>query len=908
MPNLFSLFQGGITVKVPSRSTTLAEVLEWIRNGKYKNEISVIRDAGHNVKAVSFHKKKLDYVTWSGTFSVRIAENLIEHSGYIVIDFDHLQDPESFKVQLKYDPYVAACFISPSGAGLKAVVRIKDTDRHKEVFADLAYYFNNVYRLPKEEKVDPSGSDVNRACFLSYDPDAFENPDSKVYVIQNKIPEKPRTEQQISQDATQAEKHVSAIVDRIEASNMAVCNTYEELLLIGFSLSTLGEAGRPYFHRICAKNDKYEAKVTDEKFDNFLKTTRFTTYAKFVSICKDYGIDTSRPKKESTVGDKDITKNTVHDKSLTDSKKAKKEKREDLHPTVWYKDGGMEIKSGKYFDEVAPNFQVFIKYKTEDEQENVTWILEIKKIDEDPIYLEVFHDDFCSARKLKNMLATKRLGFKIKDGHLDELHSYLFTRTKFSSALKVLRYGFHKDSKVYFFANKALNLTTGEIVSPDEFGIVEANEFHLSIPKKTKMRQQRYTLSDTDISFQEFWKLYATAHTYDKSFVPICFYIFSLFRDIGLKYKNFSPILFLKGGYGTGKSSMIRVLTAAFGHKQEGVNLKSKNTDAALIKLMSQTSNAIIWFDEFHNELPNEGLLQAAYDNDGYHKSTGDNESIDTNTVEIYSALALTSNYLPQNDIFFSRCLYIGINSQKKTDQQSEAFNKLTDLEDTGLGCLTVELLRHRHILEANENYLVSLNRISKGFKAATKGQNIPQRFFENMAQVMAAAYTFQCLGLINILTFETSNEDEILQEFVSMGVTAINTQVRIMSDTKASAEFFEILQMAFDAGAVQEELHFRFNGDNILLNFRKLYNIFSQKYSTTFRKNPPERDEIQTELATLAGHSDWESLSKGIRFANDGTGSSTASTIPQTGSCELNYKQLREVYSIDFENRPIFK
>ncbi|MDQ6479828.1 BT4734/BF3469 family protein [Dyadobacter sp. LHD-138] len=905
----FSLFLGGINVKKPDRSISLEEVITWVRDGKYSTEIANVR-AASNPKEAAFHKKSLDFVTPSGIFSpTRLAANLQEHSGLIVIDLDHIQSPESLKLQFQQDPFVNACFVSPSANGLKVIVKIKDTDRHKETFADLAFYFNTSYILYDQEKVDPSGSDVCRACFLSHDPTAYYNPDSKVYSIQNRIPEKPKSERQIEKDATELEKWVSVLTDRIETHTMDICNDYgTEWLLIAFSLSVLKENGRSYFHRISKQNAKYNEKDTDAKFDNALKTSRFTNIAKLVSICKDYGIDTSQPGKEKPVKEKSETKNTVQDNSLTDKKKAKKENREDLHPTVWYKDGGMEIKSGKYFDEVAPNFQVFIKYKTEDEQENVTWILEIKKIDEDPIYLEVFHDDFCSARKLKNMLATKRLGFKIKDGHLDELHSYLFTRTKFSSALKVLRYGFHKDSKVYFFANKALNLTSGEIVTPDDFGIVEANEFHLSIPKKTKMRQQRYTLSDTDISFQEFWKLYATAHTYDKSFVPICFYIFSLFRDIGLKYKNFSPILFLKGGYGTGKSSMIRVLTAAFGYKQEGVNLKSKNTDAALIKLMSQTSNAIIWFDEFHNELPNEGLLQAAYDNDGYHKSTGDNESIDTNTVEIYSALALTSNYLPQNDIFFSRCLYIGINSQKKTDQQTEAFNKLNDLEDTGLGCLTVELLRHRQILEANDNYLVSLNRISKGFKVATKGQNIPQRFFENMAQVMAAAYTFQCLGLINILTFETSNEDEILQEFVSMGVTAINTQVRIMSDTKASAEFFEILQMAFDAGAVQEELHFRFNGDNILLNFRKLYNIFSQKYSVTFRKNPPERDEIQTELATLAGHSDWESLSKGIRFANDGTGSSTASTIPQTGSCELNYKQLREVYSIDFQNRPILK
>lgn len=900
----FSLFLGGINVKKPDRSTSLEEVIAWIRDGKYSAEIANVRGAA-NTKEAAFHKKSLDFVTFSGIFSpTRLAANLQEHSGMIVVDLDHIQDPAGLKLQLQEDTFVHACFVSPSGNGLKVIVKIKDTDRHKETFADLAFYFNTSYILYDQEKVDPSGSDVCRACFMSHDPEIYYNPDSRVYSIQNGIPEKPKSERQIEKDATELEKWVSVLTDRIEKHTMDICNDYgTEWLLIAFSLSVLGENGRTYFHRISKQNAKYDEKDTDAKFDNALKTSRFTNIAKLVSICKDYGIDTSRPGKEKPVKEKSETKNTVQDNSLADKKKAKKEKREELHPTVWYKDGGMEIKSGKYFDEVAPNFQVFIKYKTEDEQENVTWILEIRKIDEDPIFLEVIHDDFCSARKLKNMLATKRLGFKIKDGHLDELHSYLFTRTRFSTAVKVLRYGFNPDSKVYFFANKALNLKTGEMLKPDEFGIVEANELHLSIPQQTKLRQMRYTLTDQVVEFQYFWKIYATAHLRENAFLPVCFYIFSLFRDLGLQFKNFSPILYLKGGAGTGKSSMVRILTAGFGRKQEGVNLKSKNTDAALVKLMSQTSNSIIWFDEFHNELTNEGLLQAAYDNDGYHKSTADFNSIDTATVDIHSALALTSNYIPANPIFFSRCLFVPITAQNKSDEQRTAFYALEDIQEGGLGSMTVELLKHRSLLD-NGNYGTSYNRLYAGLKKNFKGQSVPERLFANMSQILAAAYTLQCMGKINLLDFETTDEQEILQEYLEMGEIFIMRQWRIMNDSKAISEFFEILQMLYDANQIHEEFHFRFTGNTILLNFRKLYNLFSQKYRQLFYKAPPDRDTIQSELATLVGKSDWEEISKGIRFANDGTSNSKASTQPHSGSCELEYKQIQQNFGIDFMNR----
>jgi len=917
----FNFFAGGIKVIEPTGSTTLKQVIDWVKNGKYADVVANIRTA-KSEKEAKFLKKFLDYVTFSGTFvPVRHAENLRLHSGYIVLDFDHNPNAAHLKMQLETDPYVAACFLSPRGEGVKAVIRIKDPGRHKETFADLAYYFNDVYRLTDKEKVDPSGSDWSRACFLSHDPTAYYNPDSKVYAIKNLVPAKaPRTVQQMAQDATETEKHIAAVVERIEHHQMDICNEYgTEWLLIAFSLSTLGEAGRDYFHRVSRLNAKYDEKDTEEKFDNAIKTTRFTNPAKFFSICKDYGVDVSKPKKQAPAKAENAKKDPTQksgtgqaDGTAPFDKPAKKKKRDrDLEDydenTVWYTfTGGMKIKGGKYWDDVASNFQLYIKYRTEDEQENVTWVLEIRKASGKSEFMEVIHDDFCSARKLKNLLATKRLGFKIKDGHLDELQSYLFTQTTFASAMKVVRYGFHPDSKVYFFANKALNLQTNELLTPDEFGIVEANEMHLSTPQQSKLRQLRYTLTSQDVSFAKFWKLYATAHLRENAFIPVCFYIFSLFRDMGLQYKNFSPILYLKGGAGTGKSSMVRILTAAFGRKQEGVNLKSKNTDAALVKLMSQTSNSIIWFDEFHNELTNEGLLQAAYDNDGYHKSTTDFNSIDTATVDIHSALALTSNYLPENQIFFSRCVFVPITAQQKTDIQRQAYDKLEEIQEQGLGQMTIELLKHRSSLEGNDNYAVSYNRIYNSLKTRFKGQNVPERLFANMSQILAAPYALQCMGHINILEIETQDEKEILAEFVEMGEMFIIRQYRIQNESKAVAEFFEIIQMLFDANQIHEGFHFRFNGDSILINFRKLYNLFSQKYRQLFYKTPPDRDTIQSELTTLAGKTEWEEISKNIRFNNPGDGNSKASTVPQSGSCELNYKQLSQSFGIDLLNRAI--
>ncbi|GAB2798611.1 hypothetical protein GCM10027275_50210 [Rhabdobacter roseus] len=904
----FSFFPGPITNKRPSKTITLAELMALVRSDTYRAAVEKVR-AQATPQAANYHKKQLDYVTPCGVFvPTRLATNLQTHSGLLVVDFDHLADAPALRLQFQADPYVMACFVSPSGSGLKVIVAAPEaTTRHKETYADLAHYFNNVYRLPDAEKVDISGSDPSRACFLSHDPDAHYNPQARPYKLRNQPPPKPRTEQQLRQDATELEQHIATVVERLETHQLDVCNDYgTEWLLIAFSMATLGEAGRGYFHRISRLNAKYDEHDADAKFENALKTTRFTSPAKFFSICKDYGLDVSRPKPEKKP--KPEPKATAEPKA----KVPKKESREDdedptpYHPSVWYRrEGSIWIKIGKYWDNVAPNFQLYIKYRTEDEREEVTWVLEIKTTPGPPQYLEVPHEDFCSAKKLKTLLATKRLGFKISDGHLDELRSYLFTETDFNTAYKMIRFGYHPGSRVFFFANVALHLDSGQLLTPDDFGIVQTRQHILSMPISNRNKQSRFELTTQRVSFQDFYRTYVTAHLYENAFLPTCFYLFSLYRDLALGYKNFSPILFLKGGAGTGKSSMIRVFTAAFGRKQEGVNLKNKNTDSALVKIMSQTSNCITWFDEYHNELNGqEGILQAAYDNDGYHKSS-DTGSIQTDNVELHSALALTSNFLPENQIFFSRCVFVPITAQEKTDHQRQAFFQLEDWQEGGLGCLSVELLPYRELLEKGGNYQLGYNRLYHALKERFRGQSVPERLFANMAQLMAAPYILNIFGKINlVLELAQPTEAEILEEYVRIGEVYIMRQWRIINESKAVAEFFEIIQMLHDQRQIQEDIHFSFKGPLIRLNFSKLYNHFALKYRLTFHKSPPDRDTIQTELAALAGYPDWNSLKKPIRFMPEGDSNSQASSMAISGCCELEYKLITDQFGIDLESK----
>jgi hypothetical protein len=138
----------------------LSQALSRIKDGRSSGTVSEVRQ-GDKEK-----KKELPVVCFSGEFSSRADDALFEHSGFIVLDFDHV-DVDSTKRSLATDDFIHSCWTSPSGAGVKALVRITNPERHRDHFRALIKYFERTHGLD----LDESGINESRACFESYDPD-----------------------------------------------------------------------------------------------------------------------------------------------------------------------------------------------------------------------------------------------------------------------------------------------------------------------------------------------------------------------------------------------------------------------------------------------------------------------------------------------------------------------------------------------------------------------------------------------------------------------------------------------------------------------------------------------------------------------------------------------------------------
>lgn len=150
--------------------------LERIKQGKSKDLVEWLR----TLSKTEYDKNKVQLpgVCFNGVFEYRSITGIKEHSGLIILDFDKFDSIEEtidFKNSICDDDYIYSCWISPSGKGIKALVKIpKDIDNHKEYFKSL----KNHYKHPNW---DDSGSDVSRFCFESYDSELYLNENSLVW-------------------------------------------------------------------------------------------------------------------------------------------------------------------------------------------------------------------------------------------------------------------------------------------------------------------------------------------------------------------------------------------------------------------------------------------------------------------------------------------------------------------------------------------------------------------------------------------------------------------------------------------------------------------------------------------------------------------------------------------------------
>lgn len=167
---------------------TIPEILHEIKTGKYRPGIIYLRKslAENKLEAYEKAKKSLPAFTPSGKFvGGRKMEFLETYSNFIILDIDKLSqtDLQNAKHKANQSEYTYASFISPSGNGLKILVKVNTTkEDHKETFLAIQKHYETLLN----HEIDKSGKDITRLCFYSFDDNLYQNEAAIVFASETK--------------------------------------------------------------------------------------------------------------------------------------------------------------------------------------------------------------------------------------------------------------------------------------------------------------------------------------------------------------------------------------------------------------------------------------------------------------------------------------------------------------------------------------------------------------------------------------------------------------------------------------------------------------------------------------------------------------------------------------------------
>ena len=163
------------------KKAEVQKVLQQIQKGYWKKQINDMRyhvKNGNEDEAEEI-KRNLPCMTISATFKERRKKDYVDsYTGLLHLDYDKLENAEEVKTNLISIPYTYSAFISPSGNGVKVLVKSDNAmSSHEVAFNSLREYYDKIVNVESDSSV----KDITRLCYMSYDPDLYLNETSEVF-------------------------------------------------------------------------------------------------------------------------------------------------------------------------------------------------------------------------------------------------------------------------------------------------------------------------------------------------------------------------------------------------------------------------------------------------------------------------------------------------------------------------------------------------------------------------------------------------------------------------------------------------------------------------------------------------------------------------------------------------------
>jgi len=164
-------FYNSIRETVPSKTLSIDFIIEAIRIGTWEE---IVLKAREDLSL----KQNLPCFTPTGVFERRTKKQLICFTGLICFDIDNISNVLHAKAQISQVPWVRSAFITPSGQGLKVLVKTDvEIGCYQQSEKAIAWVLQEDFGLIR----DGRATGISQPQYVSFDPHIYYNENSEIF-------------------------------------------------------------------------------------------------------------------------------------------------------------------------------------------------------------------------------------------------------------------------------------------------------------------------------------------------------------------------------------------------------------------------------------------------------------------------------------------------------------------------------------------------------------------------------------------------------------------------------------------------------------------------------------------------------------------------------------------------------
>jgi hypothetical protein len=623
-------------------------------------------------------------------------------------------------------------------------------------------------------------------------------------------------------------KRVRFVAEQVERSEIDMTTAEGDLQIIADALASLGESARDYFHRICSQRPEYLRSQLDPVFTEALKKGRLKNASRFFKLADIYGLKIKVPKTIAEAKEQKTAQDIIGDKELSE---------EFMEFGIYEEDGVYKSVDQWNNAYVVSNFTMKILWHVETSDDTAYRLVAIKNVYGYKAVINMNTDNFVSVGSFKKEVARKgNYLWKGNDIDLTRLQDKLQRDEKPTELVKHL--GWHKRGKFYAFANGIYEVAGDVFLPVDEYGIVqheaagadgEVKLRNYFIPAMSKIyadkddkfsNDKKFIYKPSENTFEKWSKQFCKVYGYQGE-LTLVFYIMCLFSDIIFQdlTRRF-PMLFLYGKRGSGKGSLAQSIMRLFGQGQDQIMLGGSSTAVGFMRKFAQFINAIVWLDEYKNNLPSKIIesIKNIFDRIGYERGKKDN-TFDTESTPIYSGCILSGQEMPTIEpALFTRGILTSLTETKRTEEQRVNMRELERMEEGGLSGITVSLMKFRPLFA--EKFRETFYAAQKTLIHSVNNNEVDERMYVNYSAMIAAAELIDPVMPLpfNLNGFKDLMKRNLLEQFF------------VLKGSDDASKFWDVVEGLFNRGYILEDKHFILKNGYLYIRVGDIYQTYAEE------------------------------------------------------------------------------